>query len=217
MERIQIGTPLEAPLTSTSKYMRWYRRNTRRWIGRSLASLGQVVDMVEQLHISSSAPPPNFTLANVHQATTAILDVFGEDDRTLLQQISQPAPPSQTLVQPPPEEDDEGGRRARRWRTGLAANRTRLRDDELSSSSSHGTQSSTPAPTDPPPHPPQQHFPQHPFSYPGYLVYPIPPPHTGAAGSSLSSTTVPPFPPPFPFPYPYPYQPYQFPPPPPPS
>ncbi|MED6170888.1 hypothetical protein PIB30_035465 [Stylosanthes scabra] len=163
-ERIQIGTPLEAPLTSTSEYMKWYRRNTRRWIGRSSASLGQVVDMVEQLHISSSAPPPNFTLAN---------------------------------------------------RTGLAANRTRLRDDEPSSSSSHGTQSSTPAPTGPPPHQPQQHFPQHPFSYPGYLVYPIPPPHTGAAGSSSSSTTVPPFPPPFLFSYPYP--PYQFPPPPPPS
>ncbi|MED6218021.1 hypothetical protein PIB30_023108 [Stylosanthes scabra] len=116
-------------------------------------------------------------------ATTAILDAFGEDDRTLLQQISQPAPPSQTLVQPPPEEDDEGGRRARRRRTELAANRTRLRDDEPSSSSSHGTQSSTPAPKGPAPHPPQQHFPQHPFSYPGYLVYPIPPPHTGAAGS----------------------------------
>ncbi|MED6218899.1 hypothetical protein PIB30_030910 [Stylosanthes scabra] len=47
--------------------MKWYRRNTRRWIGRSSTSLGQVVDMVEQLHISSSAPPPNFTLANVHQ------------------------------------------------------------------------------------------------------------------------------------------------------
>ncbi|MED6203657.1 hypothetical protein PIB30_001355 [Stylosanthes scabra] len=172
--------------------MKWYRRNTRRWIGRSSASLGQVVDMVEQLHISSSAPPPNFTLANVHQATTAILDAFGEHDRTLLQQISQPAPPSQTLVQPlmrmhlgayqpPPEEDDLGGSRARRRRTGLTANRTRLCDNEPSSSSRHGTQSSTPAPTGPSPHLPQQHFPQHPFSYPGYLVYPIPPPHTGAA------------------------------------
>ncbi|MED6149573.1 hypothetical protein PIB30_063791 [Stylosanthes scabra] len=202
-ERIQIGTTLEAPLTCTSEYMKWYRRNTRRWIGRSLASLGQVfmrVDMVEQLHISSSTPPPNFTLANVHQATRTILDAFGEHDHTLLQQISQPAPPSQTLVQPPPEEDELGGSRARRRRTGLAANRTRLRDDESSSSSSHGTQSSTPASTGPPPHPPQHHFPQHPFSYPGYLVYPIPPPHTGAHGSSSSSTTVPPFPPPFPFP-----------------
>ncbi|MED6216580.1 hypothetical protein PIB30_008874 [Stylosanthes scabra] len=112
-ERIQIGTPLEAPLTSTSEYMRWYRRNTRRWIGRSSASLGQVVDMVEQLHISSSSPLPNFTLANVHQATTAILDAFREHDRTLLQQISQPAPPSQTFVQPPPEEVELGGSRAR--------------------------------------------------------------------------------------------------------
>ncbi|MED6144320.1 hypothetical protein PIB30_014668, partial [Stylosanthes scabra] len=35
----------------------------------------------------------------------------------------------------------------------------------------------------------QQHFPQHPFSYLGYLVYPIPPPHIGAAGSSSSRTT----------------------------
>ncbi|MED6195584.1 hypothetical protein PIB30_039279 [Stylosanthes scabra] len=129
------------------------RKTTR---GASYIHIGihEVVDMVEQLHISSSAPPPDFTLANVHQAIAAILDAFGEHDRTLLQQISQPAPPSQTLVQPPPEEDDEGGRRARRRRTGLVANRTRLRDDEPSFSSSHGTQSSTPAPTGPAPHPP---------------------------------------------------------------
>ncbi|MED6182195.1 hypothetical protein PIB30_026310 [Stylosanthes scabra] len=98
----------------TLEYMKWYSRNTRRWIGRSSASLGQVVDIVEQLHISSSAPPPNFTLASVHQATTAILNAFGEHDRTLLQQISQPAPPSQTLVQLPPEEVEQGGSRARR-------------------------------------------------------------------------------------------------------
>ncbi|MED6211255.1 hypothetical protein PIB30_071934 [Stylosanthes scabra] len=146
-ERIQIGTPLEAPLISTSEYMKWYRRNAQRWIGRSSASLGQVVDIVEQLHISSSAPPPNFTLDSVHQATTAILEAFGEHDHTLLQQISQSTPPSQTLVQPPPEEVEQGGSRARRRRIELAANRTRLCDDESSSSSSHGTQSSTPAPT----------------------------------------------------------------------
>ncbi|MED6182784.1 hypothetical protein PIB30_031888 [Stylosanthes scabra] len=114
-ERIQIGTPLEASLTSASEYMKWYRRNTRR--GRSSASLGQVT-------------------------TTAILGAFGEHDRTLLQQISQSAQPSHTLVQSPPEEVELGGSRARRRRTGLAANRTRLRDDEPSSSSNHGTQSS---------------------------------------------------------------------------
>ncbi|MED6169018.1 hypothetical protein PIB30_017384 [Stylosanthes scabra] len=109
----------------------------------------------------------------------------GEHDRTLLQQISQPVPPSKTWVRPPPEEVEQGGSRAHRQRTGLAANRTRLRDDEQSSSSSHGTQSSTPAPTGPPSQPPQQHFPQHPFPYPGYIVYPIPPPHTEAAESPM--------------------------------
>ncbi|MED6182866.1 hypothetical protein PIB30_032789 [Stylosanthes scabra] len=131
------------------------------------------------------------------------------------QQISQSAQPSQTLVQSPPEEVEQGGSRARRRRTGLAANRTRLRDDEPSSSSSHGTQSSTSAPTGPPPHPPHQHFPHHPFPYPVYIVYPIPPPHTGAAGSSSSSTIVPHFH--LLFPFPYSNLAYQFPPPPPPS
>ncbi|MED6191778.1 hypothetical protein PIB30_003581 [Stylosanthes scabra] len=160
MDRIQQGTPLVTPLTSTSNYMKWYRRITRRWIGRSSASLGQVVDMIEQLHISSSTPPPNFTFAGVHQATTDILEVLREHDRTLLQQISQPAPPSQTFVQPPLEEVEKGGSRAGRRRIGLAANRTTLCYDEPSSSSNHGTQSSTPAPTGPPPsQPPQQHFP----------------------------------------------------------
>ncbi|MED6200533.1 hypothetical protein PIB30_086066 [Stylosanthes scabra] len=201
---IQQATPLVAPLTSTSDYMKWYRRITRRWIGRSSATLGQVVDMVEQLHISSSAPSPNYIFASVHHATTDILEALGEHDNILDQQISQPAPPSQTLVQPPPEEVEQGSGRARRRRTGLAANRSRLRDDNPSSSSSHGTQSSTLAPTGSPPQPPQQHFPQHPFYYPGYLVYPIPPLHTGATGSSSSSTVVPPFPHHFPFPYPYP-------------
>ncbi|MED6142858.1 hypothetical protein PIB30_001630 [Stylosanthes scabra] len=92
-----------------------------------------------------------------------------------------------------------------------------LRDDDPSSSSSQGTQSSTPASTVSPPHPPQQHFPQQPYQYLGYIVYsiPLPPPHTGAAVSSSSSTVVPPFA--LHFPYLYPYPPYHFPPPPPPS
>ncbi|MED6217846.1 hypothetical protein PIB30_021323 [Stylosanthes scabra] len=146
-DRIQQGRPLVSPLTSTSDYMKWYRRITRRWIGRSSATLGRV--------------------------------------------ISQPAPPSQTLVQPPPEEVEQGGGRARRRRTGLAANCTRLHDDEPSSSSSHGTQSSTLASTGPPPQPPQQHFPKHPFPYPRYIVYPIPHPHTGATGKFIKQHCLP--------------------------
>ncbi|MED6175451.1 hypothetical protein PIB30_078502 [Stylosanthes scabra] len=157
-DRIQQGPPLVAQLTSTSEYMKWYRCITRRWIGRSSATLGRV--------------------------------------------ISQSTPPSQTLVQPPGDEVEQGGSRARRRRTSLAATRTRLRDDEPSSSSSHGTQSSTLAPTVPPLHPPQQHFAQHPYQYLGYIVYPIPPHHTRAVGSSASSTAVPPFPLNFPYPYP---------------
>ncbi|MED6222003.1 hypothetical protein PIB30_060247 [Stylosanthes scabra] len=208
-ERIQQGRPLVVPLTATSSYMKWYMDITRRWIGRSSSTLGRVVDLVEQLHISSSAPPDGFTFDSVRHVTTDILELLGEHDRTQLHQLSQPAPPTQTFVEPPPDEAEQGGNRARRRRTGLAATRTRLRDDEPSSSSSQATPSSTSAQSIPPPPPPQI-----PYQYPGYVVYPIPPSHIGAAGTSTASTTMPP--PPFPFPYPYPYPPYQFPPPPPP-
>ncbi|MED6139010.1 hypothetical protein PIB30_079838 [Stylosanthes scabra] len=51
---------------------------------------------------------------------------------------------------------------------------------------------------------------QHPYQYPRYIVYLIPPPHTGVAGSSSSTATASPFP--LHFPYPYPYSAYQFPP-----
>ncbi|MED6127719.1 hypothetical protein PIB30_090798 [Stylosanthes scabra] len=63
-------------------------------IGRPTTTLGRVVDMVEQLHISSGAPPTDFTLASVHQATIDILEALGEHDRTLHHQFIQPAPPS---------------------------------------------------------------------------------------------------------------------------
>ncbi|MED6171693.1 hypothetical protein PIB30_043116 [Stylosanthes scabra] len=204
-ERIQQGTPLEAPLASTSEY------TTRTWIGRSSSTLGRVVDLVEQLHISSGTPSPDFTPGSVHLATTEILAALREHIRTLRHQFSQPASPAKPLVPPPPEEDEQDGCQARRRRrTRLAATRTRLSDDELSSSSSQTSQSSSPTPSLPQPHPPQQQFPQHPYQHPGYIVYVIQPLYTGAAGSSTVPSS------PFPIPYPYPY-PYSLQPPPPPS
>ncbi|MED6122833.1 hypothetical protein PIB30_043585 [Stylosanthes scabra] len=134
--------------------MKWYRDITKRWIGRSSSTLGRVVDLVEQLHISSSAPLAGFTFDSVHNATTDILELLGEHDHTLLHQLSQPAPPIQALVEPPLDEAEQGGGRARRRRTGLAATRTRLHDDEPSSSPSQATQSSTPAQSVPQPPPP---------------------------------------------------------------
>ncbi|MED6133180.1 hypothetical protein PIB30_026252, partial [Stylosanthes scabra] len=177
------------------------------------STLARVIDLVEQLYFYFGTPPPDFTLDSVHLATTEILAVLEEHCRTLRHQFSQLAPPAHALVPPPPEEDEQDGSQARRlWRTGLAATRTRLRNDELSSSSSQTSQSSSPTPSLPQPHPPQQQFPQHPYQYPGYIVYVIPPPHIRAADSS----TVPPSPFPIPIPIPYPY-PYSLQPPPPPS
>ncbi|MED6220042.1 hypothetical protein PIB30_041298 [Stylosanthes scabra] len=64
------------------------RRITRKWIGQSSATLGHVVDLVEQLQLSSDAPPPGFTLDSVHHATTKILAALGEHDRAIHHQFS---------------------------------------------------------------------------------------------------------------------------------
>ncbi|MED6162887.1 hypothetical protein PIB30_074697 [Stylosanthes scabra] len=72
-----------------------------------------------------------------------------------------PASPTQTTVPSPSEEDETETRRGRCKLTGLAATRTRLCDDQSSSSSSQATQQSTPAPNVPQHHLPQQQLPQH--------------------------------------------------------
>ncbi|MED6159685.1 hypothetical protein PIB30_044550 [Stylosanthes scabra] len=98
-ECILQGTPLAAPLTSGTGYMKSYRRITPKWIGRSSATLDNVVDLVEQLYLSSSTPPPGFNLDSVHLATSEILATLGEHDRAIHHQFNQLAQP--TLMKPP--------------------------------------------------------------------------------------------------------------------
>ncbi|MED6184521.1 hypothetical protein PIB30_048232 [Stylosanthes scabra] len=56
--------------------------------------LHAVVDLVEQLHILSSAPPLGFILDSVPHTTTDNLETLEEHNRTLHHQFSQPVPPT---------------------------------------------------------------------------------------------------------------------------
>lgn len=79
-------------LASNSKYMVWYKKYTRRWIGRESVKKDYAVDTVERLyHSSTEQHRGGFTREGVRIGTGNCLEVFESIDRVT--QTGHVAPP----------------------------------------------------------------------------------------------------------------------------